>query len=115
MMRQCKACGGIYNPVLADGSAYFHACPPLSAAELAAAVLAGQVVLPIDPRTNLPETADVAVTRRTYPRANAVNENLGANSKPIAVGAGSQQIAPPVVTPAPVATPAPVLQPPTGP
>lgn len=26
---RCKACGGVYTPVQADGSAYFHVCPPL--------------------------------------------------------------------------------------
>jgi hypothetical protein len=26
-VRQCKACGGIYRPVLDDGMQYFHACP----------------------------------------------------------------------------------------
>lgn len=26
---RCKACGGVYAPVQADGSAYFHVCPPL--------------------------------------------------------------------------------------
>lgn len=25
---KCNTCGGIYRPVLADGSAYYHACPP---------------------------------------------------------------------------------------
>jgi hypothetical protein len=24
---QCVACGGIYRPVQADGTAYYHACP----------------------------------------------------------------------------------------
>lgn len=26
---QCKSCGGVYVDVQADGSSYFHACPPL--------------------------------------------------------------------------------------
>jgi hypothetical protein len=24
---QCNACGGTYQPILADGSEYYHACP----------------------------------------------------------------------------------------
>jgi hypothetical protein len=27
--KRCKACGGIYSPIQPDGSAYFHACPPI--------------------------------------------------------------------------------------
>jgi hypothetical protein len=37
-MVKCKACGGVFQSIQADGTQYFHACPPLSAAELAAAV-----------------------------------------------------------------------------
>jgi hypothetical protein len=42
---QCPACAGVYDDVLPDGALYFHACPPLSAPELAAALAAGTVVL----------------------------------------------------------------------
>jgi len=35
-MVKCNVCGGTYEPVLADGSQYFHACPPLSEAEIRA-------------------------------------------------------------------------------
>jgi hypothetical protein len=28
-MKQCRICGGTYEPVLRDGTAYYHACPPL--------------------------------------------------------------------------------------
>ena len=37
-MLTCNSCGGTYNPTLADGSQYFHQCPPLSVAELRARV-----------------------------------------------------------------------------
>ncbi|MCA1834340.1 MAG: hypothetical protein LC750_16720 [Actinobacteria bacterium] len=33
-MLKCNVCGGTYEPVLADGSQYFHACAPLSVVEL---------------------------------------------------------------------------------
>jgi hypothetical protein len=33
-MVKCNACGGTYEPILADKTQYFHACPPLSGAEL---------------------------------------------------------------------------------
>lgn len=44
-MVKCLSCGGVYEPVLADGMLYFHACPPFSARELRAAVAAGTVRL----------------------------------------------------------------------
>jgi len=34
MRFRCLTCGGIYRSPLADGMEYFHACPPLSDAEL---------------------------------------------------------------------------------
>ena len=68
-MRQCLSCGGIYEPVQADGLEYYHRCPPLSAAELEAAVKDGRVELPDG------ETPDIAVRRRTYERVNARDEN----------------------------------------
>lgn len=33
-MVKCNVCLGIYEPMLSDGTQYFHACPPLSAAEI---------------------------------------------------------------------------------
>lgn len=33
-MVKCNVCGGTYEPIQRDGSQYFHACPPLSVAEL---------------------------------------------------------------------------------
>lgn len=69
-MLKCKACGGVFQPVQGDGTQYFHACPPLSAAELDAAVIGGKVVLPIG------ETVSDAIGRRIYERANKRDENL---------------------------------------
>lgn len=69
-MLQCRACGAVYDPVLPDGMLYFHVCPPLSAAELEAKVKAGKIQLPDD------ETAEEAVQRRTYERANKRDETV---------------------------------------
>jgi hypothetical protein len=33
-MLKCNVCGGTYNRTMPDGSQYFHACPPLSTAEI---------------------------------------------------------------------------------
>jgi hypothetical protein len=72
-VNKCNACGGVYSATNPDGSDYYHRCPPLSAVELDAAVKAGKVALP------LLETADVAITRRVYERANARDENVKPN------------------------------------
>jgi len=34
MRLECLTCHGTYDPVLPDGTLYFHRCPPLSVAEL---------------------------------------------------------------------------------
>ena len=86
-MLKCTACGGVYMPTTADGLQYFHRCPPLSLAELIAKVQAGKIALPNDPITGVPETPDVAITRRSYERANLRDENLRATS-----GAGANLI-----------------------
>lgn len=44
-MLTCKSCGGTYDPIGADGMAYFHSCPPLSLPELKAALTGGAVRL----------------------------------------------------------------------
>lgn len=69
MRVQCRSCGGVYETVQPGGARYFHACPPLSVVELAAAVEAGAVTLPDG------ETPDIAVARRTYERENKRDEN----------------------------------------
>ena len=68
-MVECQSCGGRYEPIQADGLEYYHRCPPLSAAELDDAVKDGRVELPEG------ETAEIAVQRRTYERANFRDEN----------------------------------------
>lgn len=101
-MLQCTACGGKYNPTNADGTAYFHACPPLSAGELQAAVTAGKVVLPGG------ETAAIAVQQRRYERLQARNENIVPAADPKqpatmkANGKGAVDIGAPPITDAPV-------------
>lgn len=69
-MLKCLSCGGTYNATLADGTQYFHRCPPLSLEELTAAVAAGKVDLPKG------ETVDEAFERRVYERAHFRDENL---------------------------------------
>ena len=94
-MVRCLTCGGTYSPVLPDGFQYFHVCPPLSAVELAAAVAAAKVVLPVDPVTLVPETPAVAVTRRTYERATKRDENVKPDGTLKAIGQGTTPFVPP--------------------
>jgi len=95
MKLECLTCHGVYDDAH-DGVRYFHVCPSLSAAELAAAVAAQRVVLPVDPATGKPETPDVAVLRRSYTRANRRDERpdpaaaaVDGVHPPIAAGAGT--------------------------
>lgn len=71
---RCRACQGTYTTMLPDGSTYYHVCPPLSHAEVAAAVAAGTITLPKG------ESLDDALDRREYPRPDARNENLTTTS-----------------------------------
>lgn len=92
-MVECNACHGQYEPIQADGTQYFHRCPPLSAHELEAAVTAGKVTLPAG------ETTDDAVALRSYERANLRDENLratrGKDAKAMkAEGAGVLELEP---------------------
>jgi hypothetical protein len=89
---RCQTCGGEYDSILADGSQYFHACPPLSAAELRAAVKAGTVTLSkrqqraldaaIDSDAGLAlklqpaHAVDAFFESITVPRPNARDENI---------------------------------------
>lgn len=101
---QCTTCGGIYDEVQADGLRYFHACPPLSSSELAAAVKAGKVELAAD------ETAEEAVARRVYLRAGARDENVTAGddprqaARPKSEGKGTQP-APATIADVPITVP----------
>jgi hypothetical protein len=67
---RCNTCGGTYDSHQRDGLEYYHACAPLSAPEVAAAVLAGTIVLPVG------ETPEIAVLRRLYERPNLRDENI---------------------------------------
>lgn len=96
MILECLTCHGIYTDEQA-GVRYFHVCPPLSRAELAAAVDAGRVKLPIDPVSGQAETVDQALARRSYERAHARDERpdlaqlRGDGTHPIrAAGNGAQ-------------------------
>lgn len=87
-MLKCNACGGTYEPVQADGSLYFHACPPLSDPEVGKAL-----GLSLDSSTwTAPQKAAVAAAARVRP--NARDENLVQTSDPTkpatmkAIGAG---------------------------
>ena len=102
---QCTTCGGVYDELLPDGLRYFHACPPLSAAQLAQAVTDGKVVLPAG------ETAEDAVARRVYRRKDARNENvvpgLAFEGKTPIVSAGKGTT--PAPPPDPAVDPGPVI------
>jgi len=67
---RCRLCGGIYDDRGADGMLYFHACPPLSPAEVAAAIDAGTI------RLQPGETLETAIGTRVFPRPGARDENI---------------------------------------
>lgn len=46
-MLKCKSCGGTYAALLPDGTEYYHACPPLSVAELRTALENKTLTLPL--------------------------------------------------------------------
>ena len=50
-MVKCNACGGEYEPIQPDKTQYFHACPPLSAREIAELLERRAITLP--PRDQL--------------------------------------------------------------
>lgn len=91
-MVTCKACGGVYNPIQADGTQYFHVCPPLSVPELRNAIAKGTIVLaPADaarltaaadrdlvtpPLGGAVPQADLVLASLSVPRPKARDENL---------------------------------------
>lgn len=92
---QCVACGGIYDTACADGLDYFHVCPPLSAAQIAAAVSSGALALPAG------VTPAQAAASGRYLRSNARNENVvgrstHADTPPPIVSVGAGVIAAPI-------------------
>lgn len=67
---KCRTCSGEYETILADGLRYFHACPPLSDAEVKAAL-----GLPADDDALTPaQRRQLAEASRTRP--NARDENV---------------------------------------
>ena len=85
----CPACHGTYTDPQADGSRYFHACAPLSVAELAQ-LPADQVttfypeLVPGFTRTDL----EIAVAGRFVARPGARNENIAPDAPPVVVKPG---------------------------
>jgi hypothetical protein len=61
-MVQCQTCGGRYEPILQDGTQYFHACPPLAVHELKARLEDGTLELSLEDEQRLDdaEAADRA-------------------------------------------------------
>lgn len=57
-MRKCTACGGVYSEFQADGTQYFHVCPPLGVAELRDGIAKGTVVLSVADAARLKAAAD---------------------------------------------------------
>jgi hypothetical protein len=88
----CQTCRGSYEPTQRDGTQYFHACPPLTFAELRDALDAGTVQLAphdaaqlklaqaADARNPLAggslSRADALLASLGVPRPNARDENL---------------------------------------
>jgi hypothetical protein len=66
-MMECLTCHGRYDTVQADGTLYFHRCPPLSVAELKAAIDSGAVQLPTPVADRLKAAQDADTT--TPPKA----------------------------------------------
>lgn len=58
MAKECRACGGVYEPMGADGVAYYHACPPI----VKVPVLRGGASRLVDLGSARPD--DVVVVRR---------------------------------------------------
>lgn len=117
-MERCNTCGGTYEPILPDGTRYFHACPPLSAAEVKAAIAAGASPLTVDQQTALDRAkaadtsapvkageatrADQLLGLFAIPRPNARDENVvrgGArDGGPVSIkaeGQGTTKVPPP--------------------
>jgi hypothetical protein len=93
MMRQCNACGGVYAPIQADGTEYYHVCPPLYEF---VNTDTGEIV----PRDVAVATKDGSkIGTRELPRPNHRDENVVVSSKagaPVVIraeGAGVTELA----------------------
>lgn len=71
-MTKCATCAGTYATVLIDGTRYFHACPPLSDAE----VIAANALNTDRSKWSAADAATFAAASRVRP--NARNENAPA-------------------------------------
>jgi hypothetical protein len=70
---RCNVCQGEYVDILPDGLRYFHTCPPLSAPELAAALVAERVTLSAREQFRL-DAARVADAARPVPAGEPTRE-----------------------------------------
>lgn len=102
-MQQCQACGGTYNSLQPDGTEYYHACPPLSSAEILSLIGQGLLVLRNDMAATFAaaEAADAAAVAAGQPathvsaflvtltieRPNKRDENLAPPSADLPPGA----------------------------
>lgn len=90
---RCLTCHGEYDSMLADGTRYFHACPPLSVPELKAALDADALTLTVRQQRAIDEALradhaapplpgslsnlDRVLQTLRIARVNARNENVG--------------------------------------
>lgn len=73
-MLKCKTCNATYADLQPDGTRYFHACAPLSDAEVATALAKN----PDSTKWTAQDRADVASAPRA--RANARDENIASTA-----------------------------------
>lgn len=93
--RRCNSCDGTYETVLADGTRYFHACPPIHRARVRRGLVEQVVdladVLPTDDRL-----AEVFVARLNHRDENVqvvgTDTSGSAVTAPKADGAGAAEV-----------------------
>lgn len=122
-MVKCNTCGGIYARIQADGTRYFHRCPPRSRVELAQLIADGTLGFP--PGTSaatfaaaatpadspiagsLLAAADAWLNLRPFERAHLRDENIvrvdrDGTETIVAEGLGVSPVADPAIGPATV-------------
>lgn len=77
-MVECLTCKGRYEPIQADGTRYFHTCPPLSVVELQDAIDAGDVVLSSAQRAQLDDA--IAADKAKPPKKEEISNVVRALS-----------------------------------
>lgn len=113
MRVECQSCGATYDTVQRDGTEYYHACAPLSVAELRAGLAAGTVALPPDQAARLaaldklppslnapagtPAPGDFYLAQLVVERPNKRDENVRIDPNTrgvtlIAAGAGALEV-----------------------